>query len=81
MGAIIMILDAYSLVILAAVILSWIQLAPDNPILKVVNALTEPLLGPLRRALPDMGGLDISPMIVLLGLRLIRSALLKQMSY
>lgn len=81
MGAIIMLLDAYSLVVLAAVILSWIQLAPDNPILKVVNALTEPLLGPLRRALPDMGGIDISPMIVLLGLRLIRSALLKQMSY
>jgi YggT family protein len=77
MGAIIMILDGYSLVILAAVILSWVQLGPDNPIASLVNRLTEPVLGPVRRALPDMGGLDISPMLVLMGLRLVRAALLR----
>jgi YggT family protein len=78
MGIILMILDAYSLVILAAVVISWIQLAPDNPFARGVNALTEPVLGPIRRALPDLGGIDISPMVVLLGLRLIRAALLRQ---
>jgi YggT family protein len=78
MGIILMVLDAYSLVILAAVVISWIQLGPDNPFARVVNALTEPVLGPIRRALPDLGGIDISPMVVLLGLRLIRAALLRQ---
>jgi YggT family protein len=77
MGAIVMLIDVYSLVILASVILSWIQLSPDNPIVSVVNRLTEPVLGPIRRALPDMGGLDISPMVVLLGLRLLSKALVQ----
>ena len=56
------IFDLYSLVILAAVILSWVRLPPDNPIVRVTSALTEPLLAPIRRILPDLGGIDISPM-------------------
>jgi len=69
------IFDLYSLVILAAVILSWVRLPPDNPIVRVVSALTEPLLAPIRRILPDLGGLDISPMVLLVALRLLRGLL------
>ena len=68
--------DLYSLVILAAVVLSWVRLPPDNPIVRVTSALTEPLLAPIRRILPDMGGLDLSPFVLLLVLRLVRSLLL-----
>lgn len=68
-------IDGYSLVVFAAVILSWIRLDPDNPIVKVVEALTEPVLGAIRRVLPDFGGIDFSPMILLLGLRFLRNAL------
>ncbi len=70
------IFDLYSLVILAAVILSWVRLPPDNPIVRVTSALTEPLLAPIRRILPDLGGIDISPMVLLVALRLLRGLLL-----
>jgi len=76
MGPLVVLLDVYSLVVLAAVVLSWIRLSDDNPLVRITNALTEPLLRPIRRVLPDLGGLDFSAMILLLGLRLIRNALL-----
>ena len=68
-------LDVYSLVIFGAVIISWVQLAPDHPIASFLHTVTEPLLGPIRQLLPDMGGLDLSPMVLLLAVRLLRGAL------
>ena len=65
-------LDLYSLVVFAAVIVSWFQLSPNHPIVNVLQRLTEPLLDPIRRILPDMGGLDFSPLVLLFGLRLVR---------
>lgn len=41
----------------------------------VIYTLTEPALGPIRRALPAMGGLDFSPMVLLFGLQLLRGVL------
>ena len=43
-----------------------------NPIVRLSSALTEPVLGPLRRVLPSFGGLDLSPMLLLFGLRFLR---------
>ena len=68
-------LDVYSLVIFGTVIISWVQLPPDNPIASFLHTVTEPLLGPIRQLLPDMGGLDLSPMVLLLAVRLLRGAL------
>ncbi len=68
-------LDLYSLVVLGAVIISWIQLPPSNPVATFLHTLTEPLLAPIRRVLPDAGGLDFSPLILLFGLRMLRSLL------
>ena len=65
-------LDLYSLVVFAAVIVSWFKLPPNHPIVNVLERLTEPLLDPIRRILPDMGGLDFSPLVLLFGLRLVR---------
>ena len=55
---------------------AWFDLPQDHQIVSVLRRLTEPLLGPLRRILPSAGGLDFSPLVLLLGLRLIRSLLL-----
>jgi YggT family protein len=68
-------IDGYSLVVLASVILSWIRLDPENPIVRVVEALTEPVLAPIRKVLPDFGGIDFSPMLLLFALRFLRSLL------
>jgi YggT family protein len=69
-------LDLYSLVVLGTVVISWIQLPPSNPIATFLLAMTEPLLAPIRRVLPDMGGLDFSPLVLLFGLRILRGLLL-----
>lgn len=68
-------LDLYSIVVLVAVVTSWIGLSPNHPVMRVTSALTEPLLGPIRRVLPSFGGLDFSPMVLLLGVQLLRRLL------
>ena len=72
----IQLLDLYSLVVLGAVVISWLQLPPSNPVATLLHALTEPLLAPIRSVLPDMGGLDLSPLVLLFGLRMLRGLLL-----
>lgn len=69
--------DLYAWVVLASVVLSWIRLPEDNPIVRGVSAVTEPVLEPMRRVLPSFGGFDLSPMVLFLGLRLLRGALLR----
>ena len=71
----IQIIDLYSLIVFAAIVISWMQLPPTNPIVQLVHAVTEPVLGTLRRALPPMGGLDFSPMILLIGLQMLKGLL------
>ncbi|HEY4103835.1 MAG TPA: YggT family protein [Polyangiaceae bacterium] len=63
--------NVYSFVVLLAVIASWLRLAHDHPVVRVTSTLTEPLLGPIRRVIPSVGGLDFSPLVLLFGLRLL----------
>ena len=75
------ILDLYFYVIIAAVIASWLVgfgiINSYNPvartILRALHALTEPVFGPVRRIIPAMGGLDLSPLVVLLLLSFLRN--------
>lgn len=46
------------------VIMSWVTQGSYNPLYDILQQITEPLLGPARRILPEMGGLDLSPLIV-----------------
>jgi len=66
------VIDAYSLVVLAAVVLSWVGATRGNPLVEFILTLTEPVLDPIRRVLPPLGGLDFSPMVLLVGLRFLR---------
>ncbi len=63
-----LVLDFFVFTIFVQVILSWVQPGGYNPMIALLHQLTEPLLAPVRRILPDMGGLDLSPMVVLMGL-------------
>lgn len=63
-----LIINIFLFAILIQVIISWINPGSYNPALGLLNSLTEPLLAPVRRRMPDMGGLDVSPMVVMLGL-------------
>ena len=68
-------IDLYSFVVLAAVIMSWLPMHRRSPLAMMVFRLTEPALAPIRRALPSMGGLDFSPMVLLLALQLLKQLL------
>jgi YggT family protein len=77
------VIDIYTWIVIAGAIMSWlvafgvvnisnkfIRMAVD-----VLYRLTEPVLRPIRRILPNLGGVDISPVILLLGLFFVRSLL------
>lgn len=67
-GLISLIINIFLFAILIQVIVSWINPGSYNPVLGLIRSLTEPLLAPVRRRLPDMGGLDLSPMVVMIAL-------------
>lgn len=76
-GIVSLALSAVQLLVIAAIIVSWIGVNPDNPIVRFLRAVTEPLFAlvrPLARKIP--GPLDWSPAIVLLAIGLIRRYLL-----
>jgi YggT family protein len=73
----IQLIDLYTIMVLAAVVLTWIRLSPGNPVLQFIQMLTEPVLAPARRIIPPLGGLDISPMLVMIALQAIRSVLVR----
>ena len=65
------------ILIFARFIFSWVRPDPYHPVwgplVRLTYQATEPLLAPIRRLLPGMGGLDFSPLLLLLGLNLLRS--------
>ena len=72
----IQLLDIYSLFVFGSVIISWVKLPPDNPIASFLHSMTEPLLSPIRQIMPEMGGLDFSPLVLLFGIRLVRGVII-----
>jgi YggT family protein len=71
---VLIVLDLYTYVIIGAVVASWlVAFGVINTynqyarlVLRTIHGLTEPVFGPIRRVIPPMGGLDLSPMIALL---------------
>ena len=56
--------------ILIQVIISWVNPGMHNPVMGLLHSLSEPLLGPARRVIPPISGLDLSPIIVIIVLQL-----------
>jgi len=70
------VLNFYFFAIIILVILSWVAPGNYNPAAVLIAQLTDPLMAPFRRLLPSMGGLDLSPMLVLFVLHIANSILL-----
>jgi YggT family protein len=62
----------YLVLVLVRVVLSFVGADSYHPIVPLVMQLTEPVLKPFRRLIPNVGGLDFSPMVVLLAITLAR---------
>ena len=60
---------------MVAVILSWMRLDRRNPLAAIVYGLTEPVLARIRNALPPMRRLDLSPMVLLIALQILKGLL------
>lgn len=80
LDVILLALDLYTWIIIASAVLSWLIAfnvinIRNNVVRTIWNGiyqLTEPVLAPIRRRMPDMGGMDISPIVLLLGVFLIQ---------
>jgi YggT family protein len=72
------VLGLYSWVIIAAALITWVSPDPRNPIVLFLRQVTEPVLGPVRRLLPPWktGGLDFSPLIVILAIQFVERVIL-----
>jgi YggT family protein len=68
-------LSAYIWVVIGRAVISWVNADPYNPIVQFLVRATEPLLVRIRRFLPVMGGLDLSPMILILAVVFLQSFL------
>ena len=61
-------------IVVARAILSWVSPDPYNPIVRFIHNVTEPILHPIRMKLPvTFGGLDLSPIVVFLGVIFLRT--------
>ena len=62
------VLTLYLYILIARAILSWVNPDPYNPIVSFLYRVTEPVLYRVRRVMPDMGGIDLSPMLIMLAI-------------
>ncbi len=65
-------INVYIGAILIQVIISWVNPGTYNPVTSLLHTLTEPLMRPARRLLPPVSGFDLSPLLVLLGLQVLK---------
>lgn len=67
-----LVLELYFFSILIQAVLSWVNPGTHSPVTSILWRLNEPLLRPVRRVLPPMGGIDFSPLVVMIILQVLR---------
>ncbi len=74
-----LIFGAFYVLLFASIILSWVRPSPYHPtwgpIIRLVNGIIDPIVNPIRRLMPPMGGLDFSPMVVILLARVLQNVI------
>ena len=63
-----------SIAIFARAILSWFVRDPRNPLVELLDQITEPILAPLRRVVPRIGLVDITPLVAIILLQFLAQA-------
>ena len=72
------VLQIYSWIVIARVVISWVNADPYNPIVRAIYSVTEPVLYRIRQALPVFaGGIDFSPIVVFIGIMFLQSFLVQ----
>jgi len=74
------VLSIYMWVVIIAALISWVNPDPYNPIVRILHALTEPVLRPVRRVIGyRLGPIDISPLIIILAIFFIQRFLISSL--
>ena len=73
------ILSLYMWLIIGRAVISWVSPDPYNPIVRFLLSVTEPVLYPIRRRLPILGGIDFSPIIVILAIIFVQNFLVQSL--
>ena len=61
--------------IIARALLSWFNLDPRSPLIQALNSITDPIMEPIRRIMPRIGMIDLSPLVAILLLQFVSGAL------
>jgi YggT family protein len=85
LGFISSLIQLYIYIIIAGAVMSWLMafnvVNAYNPLVRSIwqalNALTEPLLRPIRRWMPDLGGIDVSPVVLILACAFVQSVVIE----
>ncbi|MEH6580711.1 MAG: YggT family protein [Halioglobus sp.] len=75
LGVIGLLVNIYFFSLLAMIILSWIAPGSNHPAIYLLHQITEPVMAPVRKLLPSMGGLDLSPILVFILINVVQIAL------
>lgn len=75
-----MVLQLYMWIVIARAVISWVNPDPYNPIVQFLHRVTDPLLYKVRRFMPDFGGIDFSPIIVIMAIVFLQSFLVQTLS-
>lgn len=75
------IITLYTVIIVVAAVISWVNPDPYNPIVRTLRVLTEPVFYRIRKWLPFVfiGGIDLSPLVLLLSLQLVKGVIVNSM--
>jgi len=65
-------LTIYKYILLASVVVSWVNADPYNPLVNFIHRVTEPVLRRIRRHMPDTGMLDLSPLVAFVAIYLLQ---------
>ena len=71
-----LLLNVYMVAIIVQVIISWVNPGSYNPVTGLLYSLTEPVMRPIRKLLPPVSGIDLSPLFALIGLQVLKMLIL-----
>lgn len=73
-------LTIYTYILIARALISWVNPDPYNPIVNFLHRVTEPVLDPIRRRVPDLGGIDVSPIIAFMAIIFMQKFLIRSLA-
>lgn len=72
-----MLLKLYMYMVIGSALISWVNPDPYNPIVRFLHRATDPVLGRVRSKMPYMGGIDLSPLAVILAIYFLQNFIVR----